>query len=187
MSACSSTGWRGKPERFRRAFEEKGIAITSTFGGNASYAFAHLLAPLKEQREAALLFLKRACDLSIELGCDVMGTPPGALDYEDARDPQKWEERYQEMVRLLFSLAAYGKEKGLREIHLQQTDGAWDRHRDFTKGGVVTPQLMREATHEAGLDDIPQYLEVVTSYEDDDDAVYDRMKRTMDFLHSVFD
>ena len=68
------------------AFPE-GIAITSTFGGNASYAFAHLLAPLKEQREAALLFLKRACDLSIELGCDVMGTPPGALDYEDARDP----------------------------------------------------------------------------------------------------
>ena len=254
MSACSSTGWRGKPERFRRAFEEKGIAITSTFGGNASYAFAHLLAPLKEQREAALLFLKRACDLSIELGCDVMGTPPGALDYEDARDPQKWEERYQEMVRLLFSLAAYGKEKGLREIHLeavpvfaeipydpetsirlmkdlegsaipfkllidwghalyepllkekadirlwfntcapyigsihlQQTDGAWDRHWDFTKGGIVTPQLMREATHEAGLDDIPQYLEVVTSYEDDDDAVYDRMKKTMDFLHRVFE
>ena len=131
-----------------------------------------------------------------------MGTPPGGLDYEDARDPDRWEERYQEMLRLLFDLAEYGKQKGLKEIHLeavpvfaeipndpetsirlmkdlegsaipyrllidwghatfepllkekadiklwfqqcapyigsihlQQTDGAWDRHWDFTREG----------------------------------------------------
>lgn len=241
-------------ERFRRAFEDKGIRITSTFGGNASYAFPHLLSPIKEQREASLLFLKRAADLTRELGCDIMGTPPGALDYRDARDPERWEERYQDMVKSLFALAAYGKQAGLKEIHLeavpvfaeipndpetsirlmrdlegsavpyrllidwghalyrpllkekadiklwfekcapyigsihlQQTDGEWDRHWDFTKDGIVTPQLIREATHGAGLDHIPQYLEVVTIYEDDDDAVYDRMKKTMEYLHRVFD
>ena len=241
-------------EKFARAFREKGIRITSTFGGNASYAYALLLAPEKEQRDASLTFLKRAVDLTRELDCDVMGTPPGGLDYEDARDPDRWEERYQEMLRLLFELAEYGKQKGLKElhleavpvfaeipndpetsirlmkdlegsaipyrllidwghatfepllkekadiklwfqqcapyigsIHLQQTDGAWDRHWDFTKEGIVTEQLMKEATHEAGLDDIPQYLEVVTIYEDDDDAVYGRMKKTMEYLHQVFD
>lgn len=245
---------RPMAESFRRAFSEKGIKITSTFGGNASYAFAHLLAPAREQREAALIFLKRAVDLTRELGCDIMGTPPGALDYEDARDPERWEARYQDMVKSLFSLAVYAKEKGLREIHLeavpvfaeipydpetsvrlmhdlegsavpyrllidwghalyrpllhekadirlwfekcapyigsihlQQTDGEWDRHWDFTKKGIVTPNLMREATRGAGLDNIPQYLEVVCAYEDDDDAVLGRMKETMEYLHRVFD
>lgn len=241
-------------QKFCRAFEEKGITIGSTFGGNASYAFAHLLAPLKEQREAAFLFLKRAIDLTAELGSDVIGTPVGALDYEDARDTELREERYQEMLSYVRRLAEYGKEKGIREIHveatplfteipydpegsvkmmkdlegtaipirllidwghalykpllkekadirlwfrtcapyigsihLQQTDGEWDRHWDFTREGIVTPELMREATHEAGLDDIPQYLEVVTIYEDDDDAVYERMKKTMDYLHRELD
>lgn len=69
-------------------------------------------------------------------------------------------------------------------IHLQQTDGIWDRHWDFThEGGIITPDLIAIATHQAGLDDIYQYLEVVTSYEDDDDQVYERMKHTMDYLH----
>lgn len=68
-------------------------------------------------------------------------------------------------------------------IHLQQTDGQWDRHWDFTKEGLITPNLIKCATKNAGLDKIPQYLEVVTIFEDDDDAVYDGMKRTMDYLH----
>ena len=241
-------------EHFRKAFEEKGIHIESTFGGNANYAFAHLLAPLKEQREAAFVFLKRAIDLTLELGSSIAGTPVGALDYEDARDPARREALYEEMLDYVRRLAAYGKEKGLKEIHieptplfteipydidgsvkmmqdlsdsaipvkllvdwghalyepllkdqadirlwfntcapyigsihLQQTDGLWDRHWDFTKEGIVTPQLIKEATHEAGLDDIPQYLEVVTIYEDDDDAVYGRMKETMDYLHRELD
>ena len=74
----------------------------------------------------------------------------------------------------------------IRGIHLQQTDGEWDRHWDFTsKAGIVTPELILRATHDAGLDDITQYLEVVPIYEDDDDALYSRMKRTMDYLHKT--
>ncbi len=69
-------------------------------------------------------------------------------------------------------------------LHLQQTDGAWDRHWDFTnEDGIVTPELIKRATENAGLGDIVQFLEVVPIYEDDDDAVYDRMKKTMDYLH----
>ena len=69
-------------------------------------------------------------------------------------------------------------------IHLQQTDGLWDRHWDFTnEEGIVTPEMIKAATAKAGLDDVMQYLEVVTIFEDDDDAVYERMKKTMDYLH----
>ena len=68
-------------------------------------------------------------------------------------------------------------------IHLQQTDGEWDRHWDFTKEGIVTPELIQKATADAGLDEITQYLEVCTAIEDDDDQVYARMKQTMDYLH----
>lgn len=241
---------RKMAEKFRKAYEDKGVKIASTFGGNAAYAFAGMLAPEIEQREAGFEFWKRAIDLTIELGCDVMGQPAGSLNYDDARNPERREELYQELLGRFRELAAYGREKGLKEIqveavplfteipydpegsirlmkdlegtdipirllldwghalfkpllkekadiklwfntcapyvggiHLQQTDGEWDRHWDFTKEGIVTPQLMKEATAEAGLDDIYQYLEVVTIYEDDDDAVYDRMKRTMDYLH----
>ena len=176
------------------------------------------------------------------------------MNYDDARDQGKREELYQEMLEYLQRLAAYGKEKGLEEIHieatplitefphspsvcvkmmkdlegtdipirllvdwghalfrpllkdeadielwfhecapyigsihLQQTDGEWDRHWDFTKEGIVTPKLIKRATKNAGLEDIVQYLEVVTIFEDDDDAVYDGMKKTMDYLHRELD
>ena len=229
----------------------QGVEIDGTFGGLASYSYAHLLAPAREQREAALVFFKRAIDLTVRMGCPVMGTPVGGMTYDDARDPKKREELYQDMLESLRKLAAYGKEKGLKEIHieatplitefphspevsvkmmqdlegskipikllvdwghalfkpllkeeadielwfnkcapyigsihLQQTDGLWDRHWDFThEGGIVTPELIRRATENAHLEDIPQYLEVVTIFEDDDDHVYEGMKKTMDYLH----
>ncbi|MCR4907214.1 MAG: sugar phosphate isomerase/epimerase [Lachnospiraceae bacterium] len=242
-------------ELWRKAFEAEGVKIDCTFGGNASYAMPHLLSPLKEQREAGLIFFKRACDLTLELGADVMGTPLGGLSCRDARDKERRELLYQEALEGMRELASYGREKGLKEIHieptpvfgeipynieesrrlmedlkgadipvkllldwghalyepllkeeadierwfkelapfvgsihLQQTDGKWDRHWDFTHtGGIVTPELMKRATSEAGLDEIYQYLEVVTIYEDDDDHVYEGMKKTCDYLHRTID
>lgn len=241
--------------QYREAFADAGVVIDGTFGGLASYSYAHLLAPAKEQRLAAVAFFKRAIDLTVEMGCPVMGTPVGGMSYDEARDPAKREERYQDMLAALRELAAYGKEKGLKEIHieatplitefphspevsvkmmqdlegstipikllidwghalfkpllkeeadmdlwfekcapyigsihLQQTDGLWDRHWDFTnENGIVTGKMIKEATEKAHLDDIPQYLEVVTIFEDDDDHVYDGMKKTMDYLHKELD
>lgn len=240
--------------RYKEAFAEEGVHIDATFGGLASYSYAHLLAPAKEQREAAFLFFKRAIDLTAVMGAKVMGTPVGGMSYDDARCPAKREERYEEMLGYVRRLAFYGREQGLKEIHieatplitefphspevsvkmmkdlegtdipvkllvdwghalyepllkeeadielwfgtcapyigsihLQQTDGQWDRHWDFTKEGIVTPELIRRATAGAGLDDVMQYLEVVTIFEDDDDAVYDAIKKTMDYLHRELD
>lgn len=238
-------------KRFREAFEKEDVVIDASFGGLASYSYAHLLAPDKVQREVAVEFFKRAIDLSIELGVQIMGTPVGGMSYDDARNPERREELYQDMLNSLRELAAYGKEKGLKEIHieatplitefphspevsvkmmkdlegtaipikllidwghalfkpllkeeadidlwfekcgpyigsihLQQTDGLWDRHWDFTnEQGILTPEIIKTATAKAGLDDIPQYLEVVTIFEDDDDHVYEGMKKTMDYLN----
>lgn len=241
-------------KQFREAFEAEGVQIDATFGGLASYTYAHLLAPSKEQRDAALMFFQRAADLTIDMGAKIMGTPVGGMSYDDARDSAKRRLRYEEMLMYLRELAGYGKTLGLKEIHieatplitefphspavsiqmmedlkgtdipikllvdwghalykpllkeeadielwfqkcapyigsihLQQTDGKWDRHWDFTKEGIVTPELIRQATRNAGLTDIPQYLEVVTIFEDDDDAVFEGMKRTMDYLHQELD
>lgn len=236
--------------QYRDAFKAAGVQIDATFGGLASYSYAHLLAPCKAQRDAAFIFFKRAIDLTLEIGAKIMGTPAGGMSYDDARDPGRREQLYQEMLDYLKRLAKYGKTKGLEEIHieatplitefphspdvavkmmedlkgtdipvkllidwghalykpllkeeadidlwftkcapyigsihLQQTDGQWDRHWDFTKEGVITPELIKRATKDAGLDQISQYLEVVTIFEDDDDAVYEGMKKTMDYLH----
>ena len=110
---------REMAQQWRAAFEAKGIRIASTFGGNAAYTFAHLLAPLKAQREAEYLYFQRAIDLTRELGCDVMGTPVGAFTYDDARDERSRERLYREMLDYLRKLAEYGKEQGLKEIHIE--------------------------------------------------------------------
>lgn len=240
--------------KFHDAFMKEGVEIDSTFSGLAAYSYGQLLAPDELERKAAFVFFKRAIDMTRELGAEVMGTAVGALSYDDARNSKRREERYRELLEYLRGLAVYGKEKGLKEIHveatplfteiphspavsvkmmkdlegtqipirllidwghalykpllkdeadiehwfcscatyigaihLQQTDGEWDRHWDFTKKGIVTPELIKRATSNAGLDNITQYLEVCTATEDDDDNVYDRMKRTMNYLHKELD
>ncbi|MDD2971564.1 MAG: sugar phosphate isomerase/epimerase [Lachnospiraceae bacterium] len=238
-------------DQYKQAFESEGIEIDATFGGLASYSFAHLLAPSKVQRDIAFLFFKRAIDMTVRMGGKVMGTPVGGMSYDDARDLSRRKKLYEEMLAYLRALAKYGKIKGLEEIHieatplitefphspevcikmmedlegtdipirllvdwghalykpllkeeadielwfqkcapyigsihLQQTDGLLDRHWDFThEGGIVTPELIKKATTEAGLDNLTQYLEVVTIFEEDDDKVYEGMKKTMDYLH----
>jgi len=236
-------------QKYRDAFAAQGISIDATFGGVASYSYPQLLSPYLEQQEISVEFFKRAIDLTIELGATVMGTPVGGMDYNDARNPEKREELYNSMLNHLRTLAEYGKNVGLKEIHieatplitefphnpssavkmmedlkdtaipvkllidwghalyrpllkeeadidlwfktcgpyigsihLQQTDGLLDRHWDFTQEGIVTPEMIKQATAKAGLDHIPQYLEVVTIFETPDEEVYDGMKKTMDYL-----
>ncbi len=241
-------------KEYKEAFNEQGLEITATFGGLAAYTYAQLLAPTEEQREISFNFFKRAIDLTAAMGVDIMGTPIGGMTYEDATNPAKRDELYTSALDYLRKLAEYGKEKGIKEIHIeatplaaefphspkealklmkdldgttaipvkllvdwghalykpllkeeadmelwlktcspyvgsihiQQTDGMLDRHWDFTKKGIVTPELIKKATRNGGADDIIQYLEVVTAFEDFDDAVCENMKRTMSILNQVF-
>lgn len=73
-------------------------------------------------------------------------------------------------------------------IHLQQCDGLWDRHWDFThEGGIITPALIDNVMRNAKAEHIIQYLEVVPAFEAFDDDVLNGMKRSMTILRQVFD
>ncbi len=239
---------------YRSAFEAEGVIIDATFGGIASYTYAQLLAPSEIQREISFEFFKRAVDLTVEMGAGVMGTPVGGMSYHDSNDDKKRMELYHIMLDYLGRIAEYGKEKGLKEIHieatplitefphspgvanqmmkdmegsaipikllidwghalykpllkeeadmnlwlrecapyigsihLQQTDGMLDRHWDFTQKGIVTPQLIKKAMKEAGLENITQYVEVVPAFESTDNEVYENMKKSMEYLHKELD
>lgn len=235
---------------YKEAFHEAGVKIDATFAGLAAYTYGNLLAPSKIQREIAVTYFKRAIDLTVKMGANIMGTPVGGMDYEDARREDSRRMLYNTMLESLHCLARYGREKGLKEIqieatplwtefphtpetslqlmrdmegsavpvrllidwghalfkpllkekadmelwlqscapyvtsiHLQQTDGLWDRHWNFTKEGIITPDLVKRTILNAGLQEVTQYLEVVTAFEEDDEAVYEGMKKTMDYLH----
>ena len=249
--------WWSEKERnsiarqYRDAFNSFGLVIDSNFAGNAAYTFPHFLGPIKEQRNLALEYFKRAVDVSLELGTDIIGSPAGGMSNKVSYDSKLREEAYKELLEYLFVLAEYASESGIKEIqieatpletefphspgaslklmedlsgssipykllidwghalfspllkeeadidiwfekckkhiggiHLQQTDGLYDRHWDFTNpNGIITPEKILEATKRSGLDDIYQYLEVVTAYEEKDEIVFKNMKKTMEFLH----
>lgn len=239
-------------KEYRDAFASEQLVIDATFGGLASYSYPQLLAPSKLQREIAFAFFKRAVDLTVEMGAGILGSPVGGMSYDDSRNYKRREELYYAMLEYVRMLSAYGKKKGLREIHieatplttefphspdmcikmmkdledteipvrllidwghalykpllqeeanidlwfkkcapyigsihLQQTDGLADRHWDFTKEGIVSPELIRRTTAKAGLDDIVQYVEVVAAFESPDEEVYEGIKKTMDYLHEA--
>jgi sugar phosphate isomerase/epimerase len=241
-------------KRYKAAFQREGLEIKSTFGGLASYCYAHLLAPSAEQREVGFQYFKRAIDMTAAMGVDVVGTPVGGFSAEDAADPQRKEELYQQCLSYVRALAEYGKTNGIKEfhiepspvateipyniettvrlmhdlegttaipvlllidwghvlykplmkdeadillwlktlqpyigsMHLQQTDGLMDRHWDFTHEGIVTPEYLRIVAESGLVDNVVQYLEVVTAFETPDQDVYAGMKITMEKLNGIF-
>lgn len=126
--------------QYREAFSNAGISIDGSFGGLASYTFAHFLAPSKEQREIALTFFKRAVDLTSELGCTIMGTPIGGMDNSEAFDPVIREERYNDAIRLLKDLAVYAKGKGIEEIQIEATP----LYTEFPHDTAASNKLMKD-------------------------------------------
>ncbi|MDQ1143798.1 sugar phosphate isomerase/epimerase [Bacillus sp. SORGH_AS 510] len=108
-------------KQWSEAFKNEGLELKGTFGGLASYTYAHLLAPSSEQREIAVEFFKRAIDLTITMGTDTIGTPIGGMSHEDAINPEKREELYGFALESIREIAAYGKERGLKKILIEAT------------------------------------------------------------------
>jgi sugar phosphate isomerase/epimerase len=71
-------------------------------------------------------------------------------------------------------------------IHLQQTDGRYDRHWDFTEAGSVSPQQAAALLEAYGLADRPVFLEVFYPFERDDRSVLEAVRRSVAALRSVF-
>ena len=137
--------WPDKPRNkiaqdYKKAFESEGVKIDASFGGLASYTYAHFLALDKLQREITFLFFQRAIDLTLELGSEVLGSPIGGMDYYESRDEKKREERYKEMVEWVFKLSEYGKKQGLKEIQIEATPLITE----FPHSPEVSVQLMKD-------------------------------------------
>lgn len=71
-------------------------------------------------------------------------------------------------------------------LHLQQTDGQYDRHWDFTVKGEVDPATAAGVIARAGLGDAPTFLEIFYPFERDDASVLDAVKRSIEALRPHF-
>lgn len=89
-----------------------------------------------------------------------------------------------EQARMENWLEGLGRHIGA--IHIQQTDGALDRHWDFTETGIVEPRAAAELVRRAGLAERPVFLEVFYPFERDDRSVLDAMRRTAAVLKQAF-
>ena len=73
----------------------------------------------------------------------------------------------------------------VEELHIQQTDGLLDRHWDFTREGIVTPELIRQVAAMTKTEHLVQFAEFVYPFEATDEDVFDGVKRSMRFLSKV--
>ena len=235
---------------YKEAFANNNVVIESSFGGLASYSFAHFLAPDKNQRLAALEFFKRAVDMTALMGVKIIGSPIGGMSNLEANNPDLRQKRYDDALELLLELANYAKTKGIEKflieptplvtefphspkvskklvddlnktsaipfelivdwghatmkpilkedanmekwliecqgnvggIHLQQTDGIYDRHWDFTQDGIITKELIEEVATNSNTSDLVQFLEFVYAFEETDEIVYEGVKKSLDYL-----
>ncbi|HET7715527.1 MAG TPA: TIM barrel protein, partial [Bauldia sp.] len=81
-------------------------------------------------------------------------------------------------------IEALGGEIGV--FHIQQTDGRYDRHWDFTEAGAVDPVAAASLLRRHGLADRPVFLEVFYPFERDDRSVLDAVKSSATALRSAF-
>lgn len=73
------------------------------------------------------------------------------------------------------------------QIQLQQSDGKLDRHWGFTHDdGIVDPPTVRKEIRQAGLENIPVFLEAFFPFEWTNDQVMADMKQTFELLKPVF-
>ena len=73
----------------------------------------------------------------------------------------------------------------IRSFHLQQTDGKLDRHWGFTQDGVVNVLEIKESLARYELDDLISFVEAAYPIEMTDDAVFEDIKKSMEYLYGV--
>ncbi|UCF93370.1 MAG: TIM barrel protein [Desulfobacterales bacterium] len=104
---------------YAKAFKEAGITIESTFGGLASYAYNHFLAPTEEMRALGFEHFQRAIDMTSAMEVAAAGMPFGSFSYSDAKNAQKRDEIYKIALAMIVKLARHAKEKGLATLLIE--------------------------------------------------------------------
>jgi hypothetical protein len=71
-------------------------------------------------------------------------------------------------------------------VHLQQTDGLWDRHWAFTKEhhdeGIVKIDKVLESLDKSGLDEVYLFPEIIYPYEIEESKLLEEMDETFEYL-----
>ncbi len=107
--------------RVRDAAAAEGLELHSAFSGLAAYSYNGLLHPEREGRRAAYGWFERAADLAAEMGAAAVGGPVGGLSVQEAAQPARVKERYDELVTALGTLSEYVGRAGLAEVLLEPT------------------------------------------------------------------
>lgn len=198
---------------FKRAIDltvGMGVKIMGTPIGGMTYSDAKDLKRREELYNIALDYIRRLCEYGKKKGLEEIHIEATPLITEFPHSPETSIKLMKDLeqttaipVKLLIDWGHALYKPLLKEdadmelwlkacspyvgaIHLQQTDGMLDRHWDFTKDGIVSLNLIKKVVEESKSEDITQYLEVVIPFEEDDDVVYDNMKKTMDILNNTF-
>lgn len=134
--------------------------------------------------------LKREFPWTIEIAKEMQANLKGrtavpiqwCFDWGHAIYEPLYKEKAQDTRSWLKELAA-----DIGQIQLQQSDGQLDRHWGFTHDeGIVDPITVVEEIREAGLEDIPVFLEAFYPFEWTNEQVMSDMKQTFDLLKPVF-
>jgi len=104
---------------YAETFRAAGITIESTFGGLASYCYNHFLAPTDTLRDLGKAHLRRAIDMTAEMGVPAAGMPLGSYSAQDALDPARREEIYQLALQGLVDMSRYAKSRGLSTLLIE--------------------------------------------------------------------
>ncbi|WP_102960486.1 sugar phosphate isomerase/epimerase family protein [Mangrovicella endophytica] len=70
-------------------------------------------------------------------------------------------------------------------FHIQQTDGLLDRHWNFTREGIVTPQRLKDFWNRHKLTDQTYFLEIIYPFEETDEHVLSDMKAALALLRAA--
>lgn len=238
---------------YANAFCKAGITIESTFGGLASYTYNHLLAPTSELRALGKEHLKRAIEMTSEMGVRGAGMPFGSYSTADALNLERREEVYRQAVDAHLDLTRHAKAKGLETLyvepvplatefpssatdalrlmqdlnaesaipirlmvdwghalfptlfgdkadmdywmetcgdyigafHIQQSDGVLDRHWNFTREGIITPERLSEFWKRHELTNQTYFLEIIYPFEETDEHVLADMKASVKLLRQA--
>jgi len=99
--------------RIQRACQEFGVEITSTFTGGFTRV-NHLAHPDQDVRKHWIEWFQRFVDLSVDLGCQSMGSHFGIFTHRDNQDPETRAIRRQQNIDGWHQIADYAREKGLQ-------------------------------------------------------------------------
>lgn len=101
--------------RIDNACRNNGIKITSTFTG-AFTRVNHLAHPDEDVRSYWRDWFKRFADLTVDLGCDTIGSHFGILTLKDNADPKVREQRLQQNIDGWHEVAEYASNIGIKQV-----------------------------------------------------------------------